>query len=120
MCATGQSREMVEHYARQVNQKKLAAAAILKWEAAEAKRGAQRKNRKKAPQRKKEAPGLYNRPPEFVQQAAAEPVQPIENIGAPDRMKLRTPMSLKSRSNFADGLEWTGDTRFRRFKSVPN
>lgn len=31
---TGQSREMVEHYARQVNQKKLAAAAVLKWEAA--------------------------------------------------------------------------------------
>jgi integrase len=30
---TGQSREMVEHYALQVNQKKLAAAAILKWEA---------------------------------------------------------------------------------------
>lgn len=30
---TGQSREMVEHYAKQVNQGKLAAAAILKWEA---------------------------------------------------------------------------------------
>jgi integrase len=30
---TGQSRQMVEHYARQVNQKKLAATAILKWEA---------------------------------------------------------------------------------------
>jgi integrase len=30
---TGQSWEMVEHYARQVSQKKLAAAAILKWEA---------------------------------------------------------------------------------------
>ena len=29
---------MVEHYARQVNQKKLAAAAMLKWEAAEAER----------------------------------------------------------------------------------
>jgi integrase len=32
---TGQSREMVAHYSRQVNQRKLAAAAILKWEAAE-------------------------------------------------------------------------------------
>ena len=32
---TGQSRQMVEHYARQVNQKKLAASAILKWERAE-------------------------------------------------------------------------------------
>jgi integrase len=30
---TGQSREMIEHYALEVNQKKLAAAAILKWEA---------------------------------------------------------------------------------------
>ena len=29
---TGQSMPMVEHYAKQVNQKKLAAAAILKWE----------------------------------------------------------------------------------------
>jgi len=36
---TGQSRQMVEHYSRQVNQRKLAAAAILKWEAAEASRG---------------------------------------------------------------------------------
>jgi hypothetical protein len=32
----GQSRQMVEHYARQVNQKKLAAAAVLKWEMAAA------------------------------------------------------------------------------------
>ena len=29
---TGQSREMVEHYGQQVNRKKLAASAILKWE----------------------------------------------------------------------------------------
>ena len=32
---TGQSFDMVEHYAKQVNQKKLAVAAILKWENAE-------------------------------------------------------------------------------------
>src|SRR5262249_14508543 len=32
---TGQSREMVAYYARQVNQRKLAAAAILKWENSE-------------------------------------------------------------------------------------
>ena len=32
---TGQSREMVVHYAQAVNQKRLAAAAILKWEALE-------------------------------------------------------------------------------------
>jgi integrase len=35
---TGQSRDMVEHYAKQVSQKRLAAAAILKWEAAHAAR----------------------------------------------------------------------------------
>jgi integrase len=29
---TGQSRQMVEHYGRQVNQRKLATTAILKWE----------------------------------------------------------------------------------------
>jgi len=29
---TGQSRGMVEHYARMVNRRKLAAAAVLKWE----------------------------------------------------------------------------------------
>ncbi|MGC2395195.1 MAG: hypothetical protein WA579_04260 [Rhodomicrobium sp.] len=32
---TGQSRQMVEHYAKQVNQKKLAAAAVLKLESAD-------------------------------------------------------------------------------------
>jgi hypothetical protein len=31
---TGQSREMIEHYSIMVNQRKLATAAILKWEAA--------------------------------------------------------------------------------------
>jgi transposase len=31
---TGQSLHMVAHYARQVNQRKLAASAILKWERA--------------------------------------------------------------------------------------
>ncbi len=34
---TGQSRQMVEHYAREVNQKKLAASAVLKWEASGSK-----------------------------------------------------------------------------------
>jgi len=41
---TGQSRPMVEHYARQVNQKKLAASAILKWEAAADGRTAMEQN----------------------------------------------------------------------------
>jgi hypothetical protein len=29
---TGQSRQMIEHYARQVNQEKLTRSAILRWE----------------------------------------------------------------------------------------
>jgi hypothetical protein len=33
---------MVQHYARQVNQKRLAAAAILKWEAADADRASRK------------------------------------------------------------------------------
>ena len=41
---TGRSRQMVEHYARQVNQKKLAAAAVLKWEAAGGAGTAQERN----------------------------------------------------------------------------
>lgn len=41
---TGQSREMIEHYAKQVNQRRLAAAAILKWETAERKRAKGGKN----------------------------------------------------------------------------
>jgi hypothetical protein len=32
LAITGQSMQMVEHYAKQVSQKKLAASAILKWE----------------------------------------------------------------------------------------
>ena len=39
---TGQSRQMVEHYSRQVNQRKLAASAILKWENASGTEFAQR------------------------------------------------------------------------------
>lgn len=40
---TGQSRDMVEHYAKQVNQRRLAAAAILKWETADKKRSKRRR-----------------------------------------------------------------------------
>jgi hypothetical protein len=32
---TGQSMQMVEHYAKQMNQRKLVASAILKWERGE-------------------------------------------------------------------------------------
>ena len=35
---TGQSRDMVEHYAKQVNQKRLQLLRIVKWEAADAAR----------------------------------------------------------------------------------
>jgi hypothetical protein len=42
---TGQSREMVEHYAIAVNQKKLAASAILKWEALHRRERAREKRR---------------------------------------------------------------------------
>ncbi len=46
---TGQSREMVEHYALAVNQKKLAASAILKWEALQrAGRAKERRKRGRA------------------------------------------------------------------------
>jgi integrase len=52
---TGQSRDMVEHYAKQVNQRRLAAAAILKWETADAAR--ETKDEKEPGEA-----GLYNRP----------------------------------------------------------
>ena len=58
---TGQSRDMVEHYAKQVNQRRLAAAAILKWEAADAARTAN------------DQAGEFVQPPsEFVQRGGGE------------------------------------------------
>src|SRR5262245_25550124 len=42
---TGQSREMVAHYARQVNQRRLAASAVLKWEADGRQKGGRRSER---------------------------------------------------------------------------
>ena len=68
---------MVEHYARQVNQRRLA-AAILKWETADATRAANT-----------EQTGFVQPPPEFVQQDEDGEAQPVENIGAPG--KIRTP-----------------------------
>ena len=59
---TGQSRRIVEHYAKQVNQRRLAAAAILKWEAADAARASDQKKREK--RSRFVQPG-----PEIVQQA---------------------------------------------------
>ena len=57
---TGQSRTIVEHYAKQVNQKRLAAAAILKWEAADKERDTRLKGKKRA--------GFVQPAQEFVQQ----------------------------------------------------
>ena len=79
---TGQSRDMVEHYAKQVNQRKLAAAAILKWEEADAAREARKENEDKET-------GFVQPAPEFVQQSEGGVTQAIENIGAPG--KIRTP-----------------------------
>jgi len=56
---TGQSRNIVEHYAKQVNQRRLAAAAVLKWEAAAEARVAKPKKRRKA--------GFVQPAQEFVQ-----------------------------------------------------
>ena len=39
---TGQSRDMVEHYAKRVNQKKLARAAMARWEGSEYCEGEER------------------------------------------------------------------------------
>src|SRR5262245_22172980 len=58
---TGQSRDMVEHYAKQVNQKRLAAAAILKWETADAVRAA-----RKEEETKPEGAAFVQPAPEFV------------------------------------------------------
>jgi integrase len=54
---TGQSRQMVDHYSRQVNQRKLAASAILKWENASGTEFVQRRdsNCTTAPEAKKTA-----------------------------------------------------------------
>ena len=79
---TGQTRDMVEHYAKQVNQRRLAAAAILKWEKADAARAASKK-------RKGKETGFVQPVSEFVQPRDGEAVQPVENNGAPG--KIRTP-----------------------------
>ena len=61
---TGQSPDMVEHYAKQVNRRRLAAAAILKWETTDDARKAKSDKRSEGRQ--------------FVQPAAC---QVLGNIG---------------------------------------
>ena len=82
---TGQSRDMVEHYARQVNQKRLAAAAILKWETADAARTASKKG--KGP----EGGGFVRPDPEFVQPDRLEKARPSEMLVGAARFELATP-----------------------------
>jgi integrase len=78
---TGQSRTIVEHYAKQVNQRRLAAAAILKWEAAEAART----------KRGRRGAGFVQPRPEFVQPALPQSDKPLKTL---ERAKGIEPSTL--------------------------
>jgi integrase len=80
---TGQSRNIVEHYAKQVNQRRLAAAAILKWEAADAVRVAKTKRKKRA--------GFVQPRPEFVQRTPASTLNYLKTL---ERAKGIEPSTL--------------------------
>ena len=86
---TGQSRDMVEHYSRQVNQRRLAAAAILKWETADAARTAKDKTAKgtKGPQ----GGGFVQPASEFVQHDQLERAKSSEILVGAGRFELPTP-----------------------------
>jgi hypothetical protein len=86
---TGQSRDMVEHYAKQVNQRRLAAAAILKWETADAARTAKAKEPKdkKGP----EGGGFVQPASEFVQPDQLERAESSEILVGAGRFELPTP-----------------------------
>jgi len=79
---TGQSREMVEHYARQVNQRRLAAAAILKWETADAARAT-----------RKQEGGFVQPAPEFVQHDRPQTSNSLRTLVPPRGLEPRTPRS---------------------------
>src|SRR5436190_22643315 len=73
---TGQSREMVAHYSRQVNQRQLAAAAILKWE------GAERRGRTPAEtNNERTTDGFAKHPADSCKTGDPGTSQDIENIG---------------------------------------
>ena len=86
---TGQSRDMVEHYGKQVNQRRLAAAAILKWEAADAARTAKPKatEGKGGP----EGGGFVQPASEFVQPDQLERAKSSELLVGAGRFELPTP-----------------------------
>ena len=77
---TGQSRNIVEHYAKQVNQRRLAAAAILKWEAADAARMKPRKGARFVQPR-----------PKFVQPARRQSANDLKTL---ERAKVIEPSTL--------------------------
>ena len=77
---TGQSRDMVEHYAKQVNQRRLA-AAILKWEAADAARSGNT-----------DASEFVQPPSEFVQREAGEQRNCLRLLAEAGRFELPTPV----------------------------
>ena len=81
---TGQSRRIVEHYAKQVNQRRLAAAAILKWEVADAVRASDQKKREKS--------WRFVQPwPEIVQQAREQKFKCLKSL---ERAKGIEPSTL--------------------------
>jgi integrase len=72
---TGQSREMVAHYSRQVNQRQLAAAAILKWEEADREGTMAELNNERTPK------GFAKHPVNSCKTPEAGTAQDTENIG---------------------------------------
>ena len=81
---TGQSRDMVEHYAKQVNQRRLAAAAILKWETADAAR-------KPTNRTEPEGGGFVQPAPEFVQRGKLKRAKSPKMLVGAGRFELPTP-----------------------------
>jgi hypothetical protein len=75
---TGQTMEMVEHYAQQVNQRNLARAAILKWELA---------NR-----RTQNEQGFLKLGANSVKRAAPGHCQVVEKIGGCRRTRTFDPL----------------------------
>ena len=75
----GHRRPVPRHYAKQVNQRRLAAAAILKWETADAARAAKKKARVVQP------------PSEFVQQDEDGATQAVDSIGTASWARTRDP-----------------------------
>jgi len=102
----GQSRSIVEHYAKQVNQKRLAAAAILKWEAADEARDSEGRGRRRA--------GFAQPRPEFVQRAPDWRANPLKSL---ERAKGIEPSTL-SLGNSRKSLT-TSDIPANRVKSAP-